>query len=83
MKSTTAFFTTLLLAFSASQVIASALTTTIPANDRTCFYAAVDKPGEKVRYRVFALLWLCPECGFRLAFTLLSRVEARECYIFV
>ena len=27
---------------------ASALTTTIPANERTCFYANVDKAGEKV-----------------------------------
>jgi hypothetical protein len=27
----------------------SALTTTIEANQRTCFYAAVDKAGEKVR----------------------------------
>lgn len=28
---------------------ASALTTTIQASERTCFYALVDKPGEKVR----------------------------------
>lgn len=27
----------------------SALTTTINANERTCFYALVDKSGEKVR----------------------------------
>lgn len=27
----------------------SALTTTINANERSCFYAAVDKVGEKVR----------------------------------
>lgn len=28
---------------------ASALTTTVPANERACFYANVDKAGEKVR----------------------------------
>ena len=33
----------------AQRVTASALTTTITANERTCFYAAVDKVGEKVR----------------------------------
>ena len=31
------------------RVEASALTTTINANERTCFYALVDKVGEKVR----------------------------------
>ncbi|KAM0793145.1 hypothetical protein ACM66B_000621 [Microbotryomycetes sp. NB124-2] len=31
-------------------VDASALTTTIPANERTCFYANVDKAGEKVGF---------------------------------
>lgn len=33
----------------ALRVSASALTTTIPANDKSCFYAAVDTEGEKVR----------------------------------
>ncbi|KAK4058115.1 hypothetical protein OIO90_000854 [Microbotryomycetes sp. JL221] len=33
-----------------TQVEASALTTTIPANERTCFYANVDKAGEKVGF---------------------------------
>lgn len=32
-----------------SSVLGSALTTTIAANERTCFYAFVDKSGEKVR----------------------------------
>jgi hypothetical protein len=36
----------------AQRVTASALTTTITANERTCFYAAVDKVGEKVRHAV-------------------------------
>ncbi|GAA5994716.1 emp24/gp25L/p24 family protein [Rhodotorula paludigena] len=34
----------------APRVAASALTTTINANERTCFYAAVDKVGEKVGF---------------------------------
>lgn len=29
-------------------VLASALTTAIPAGARLCFYAEVDKPGEKI-----------------------------------
>ncbi|KAH8920340.1 hypothetical protein BT69DRAFT_1336552 [Atractiella rhizophila] len=46
---------TILLAASAflaqnAVVDASALTTTIPAHERTCFYAWVDKPGEKVGF---------------------------------
>lgn len=40
---------TLLLSF-VPHVSASALTTTIAANERTCFYALVDKAGEKVRH---------------------------------
>lgn len=40
-----AFTTGLLFAL---RVSASALTTTIAANDKSCFYAAVDTAGEKV-----------------------------------
>lgn len=47
-----ALLSSLLLAL---QVSASALTTTIPAHDRSCFYAAVDKPGEKVCSRSLRL----------------------------
>jgi len=45
-----------ILAFTAHSVKGSALTTTIAANDRTCFYAAVDKPGEKVHSSTLAML---------------------------
>ena len=38
------------LLFQASLVASSALTTTIGANERTCFYALVDKAGEKVGF---------------------------------
>lgn len=45
----------------APRVAGSALTTTINANERTCFYAAVDKVGEKVR-QVATLQQLCARC---------------------
>lgn len=42
------FVTTTLLVVFPPAVSGSALTTTIAANERTCFYASVDKVGEKV-----------------------------------
>ena len=52
---------TLLLSFLsflqlASRAHAVALTTSIPANDRVCFYADVDKAGEKIGVRMIRLL---------------------------
>jgi hypothetical protein len=41
-------------------ISASALTTTIAANERTCFYASVDKVSEKVSFSAItstSLLW--------------------------
>jgi len=68
------------LALQASLVASSALTTTIAANERTCFYALVDKAGEKVGF-YFAVssnnmpLWVsglvqggcCCVCGLGLS----------------
>lgn len=61
------------LAFIAT-VHGSALTTTIPANDRTCFYAAVDKAGEKVSSAL--MLRLFELIISRLDSTLLFNPEA-------
>lgn len=44
-----------LLAGAAASVNASALTTTIPPNQRLCFYADVDKVGEKIGVSLFRL----------------------------
>lgn len=45
----TTLFVALLALLRLPTATASALTTTINANERTCFYALVDKVGEKVR----------------------------------
>ena len=50
------FFHRLLL----TPVAATALTTAIAANERLCFYADVDKAGEK--------LGVCPPSAFRYGF---------------
>lgn len=56
---------TLLLSFLsflqlASRAHAVALTTSIAANDRVCFYADVDKAGEKIGVRIFQPLVCSP-----------------------
>lgn len=47
-----AFGISYLLSFLLSGAHASALTTSIAANERLCFYADVDKAGEKIGVRV-------------------------------
>lgn len=48
------FFSSLLfLLYLSLSVRASALTTTLAANERLCFYADVDKAGEKLGVRDF------------------------------
>jgi hypothetical protein len=44
-----------LLAGTVASVSATALTTTIPPNQRLCFYADVDKEGEKIGVSVMCV----------------------------
>ena len=48
---------------------ASALTTTIAANERSCFYSNVDKEGEKVRnpFAAVSVNWDLLQVGFYFA----------------
>lgn len=50
-------------------VQASALTTAIAPNERVCFFADVDKAGEKIGVRAFFFLGMCERYG-RVVLTL-------------